>query len=607
MNETNSGQFETAQEAVESSGNSVSAWMQAISLQEDAEKEWRKEAKKVSQLYVNEGDEKSKFNILYSNTQTIAPAIYNSQPIPDIRERYEESEEGKYLSRVLERSIKFELDSYDFHPTMQDVVLDTCLVGRGIGRVRYSPEIVNGFVSYQSTTCELVDWDSIVIGPAKRWSNVPWVAFKHFMTRGQLNALSPEVGPKVKLDEVVRGADDEKVSRAPSIFKRALVYEIWDKESGTVIFIAPTYTDAPLKESAPPFNISGFYPIPRPVYAAKRTDSLKPTIPYKLYEEQAKELDNLTKRICSLTKCLKWRGVYAKGFEAFGEIEKAEDGEFIPTQQDFAIMSGMGLDKAVLFMPINDLVNVIRELVAQREQVKQTIYEITGISDILRGSTKATETLGAQQLKAQWGSLRISELQEDVQRFARDLIRMQVEIIAENFEPAVISAITGIQLNEQLIGILRSDLTRRYIIDVETDSTIRADLSQAQQNVSQFVQGFGGFIQSVGPAVQSGAMPIEVVVELLLSFARNYKLGRQAEAALESLKKPRTPQQDPQAQQQQIQQQQEASKNQQTMMMEKYKVDTDAKTKIQVANMDNQANIQIAAMREVNANQARTI
>lgn len=588
MNESNQGQFETAQEAVQSSGTSVSAWLQAIELQKKAEKEWREKSKDVSKLYVNEGEKKSKFNILFSNTQTTVPAVYNSQPLPDIRERYEESQEGKYLSRLLERAVTFEIDSYDFHPTMQTAVLDLCLVGRGVGRVRYDPEIgPDGFIKYQSVYCELVDWDSLIIGPAKKWADVPWVAFEHYMTRGQLNQLSPEIGPSIDLGEVANGADEEKVSLSPSIFKRALVYEIWDKESGTVTFISPSYRDAPLKESAPPFNISGFFPIPRPMYAIKRTDSLIPTIPFCLYEEQAKELEELTKRIRALTKCLKWRGVYAKGFEAFGEIEKAGDGEFLPTSQDFAVMSGMGLDKAVLFMPINELVSVIKELVGQRELVKQTIYEITGISDILRGSTNANETLGAQQLKAQWGSLRISEIQEDVQRFAKDLIRMQVEIIAENFEPFVLSAITGMQLNEQLIGILRNDLSRRYVIDIETDSTIRADLSRSQQNVSQFVQGFGGFIQAVGPAVQSGAMPQQVVVELLLSFARNFKLGRQAEAALESMKNlpPKPPAAQPQ----------DNSKEQ--LMLDKYKIDKESQTKIQIAQMDNQTDLQKENMR----------
>lgn len=581
------GQFETAEEAVKSSGTSVSAWIQAIKLQRDAEKDWRKKAKSVCEKYVNEGKDKSSFNVLYSNTQTISPAIYNSQPAPDIRERYEESQAGKYISRALERSIVYSADQYDMHSVIQDSVLDMVLPGRGSARVRYNPEFgPDGLISHQSVYCELVDWDSLIIGPAKRWADVPWIAFEHYMTRGQINALSPDIGPTVELTEICNGAKDEEVSRLPTMFKRALVYEIWDKETRTVTFITPSHRDEPLREGEAPFNLSDFFPIPRPLYAIRRTDSLVPCVPFSIYEDQADELDITTKRIKALTKCLKWRGVYAKAFGAFGEIEKAEDGEFIPTENDFEIMGGMGLDKAVLFMPIRDLMSVINELLAQREQIKQTIYEITGISDILRGSTKAQETLGAQQLKAQWGSLRISDMQADIQRFARDLIRMQVEIIAENFEPEVIKSMTNMEIPPQLLQIMRSDLSRRYTIDVETDSTIRADLSRSQENVSRFVQGIGSFIQAVGPAVQAGAMPKEVVVELLLSFARNFKLGRQAEAAIESMHNhPQQPKQ------------QDDGGRKEELMLEKYKIDTDAKTRLQVAQMGNQTELQKEAMK----------
>ena len=44
----------------------------------------------------------------------------------------------------------------------------------------------------------------------------------------------------------------------------------------------------------------------------------------------------------------------------------------------------------------------MRELVAHREVIKASIYEVTGISDIMRGQTVASETMGAQQLKSQW-------------------------------------------------------------------------------------------------------------------------------------------------------------------------------------------------------------
>ena len=66
-------------------------------------------------------------------------------------------------------------------------------------------------------------------------------------------------------------------------------------------------------------------------------------------------------------------------------------------------------------------------LVAVRKQIIEDIYQIMGLSDIMRGATDPQETLGAQQLKSQYGSSRIRDKQGEMVRMARDI----EEIIAE--------------------------------------------------------------------------------------------------------------------------------------------------------------------------------
>jgi hypothetical protein len=237
-------------------------------------------------------------------------------------------------------------------------------------------------------------------------------------------------------------------------------------------------------------------------------------------------------------------------------------------------------------MPLEEGAKTLAQLYASRDAVKQAIYEITGISDIVRGATKATETASAQQLKSQWGNLRIQHLQAEVARFARDLLRLEAEIIAEKFAPETLFAISGVELpttqellaevqkglqgqpmspeqqkvfeqtptQENVIALLRDDASRRFRIDIETDSTIRADVQRQQEQVGQFVQGFGAFIQSIGPAVQGGQMPMPVAVEMMKSFSRVFKLGRSVEDALEAMPTEQPPQADPAAAEQAAQQ-----------------------------------------------------
>jgi hypothetical protein len=97
--------------------------------------------------------------------------------------------------------------------------------------------------------------------------------------------------------------------------------------------------------------------------------------------------------------------------------------------------------------------------------------------------------------------------------------------------------------------LLRQDALRDYRIDIETDSTIRADVERTQRNAGQFVQGFSSLLQVVGPLVQEGAIPKPQAVAILKGFAQHFKLPRSVEDAFESwgeqAQQPEPPKEDP--------------------------------------------------------------
>ena len=67
----------------------------------------------------------------------------------------------------------------------------------------------------------------------------------------------------------------------------------------------------------------------------------------------------------------------------------------------------------------------------------------------MRGATDARETLGAQQLKTQYGSTRIRDKQEEMVRIARDLVQIVAEIITEKFDPVTMIEMSQTQLPTQ--------------------------------------------------------------------------------------------------------------------------------------------------------------
>jgi hypothetical protein len=534
-------QFDTRADAGNGDAGLVRLWLEAIELQDEFEKDWRASASDTVDLYrdksKNGGKRARRFNILATNTDTLAPALYNSTPIPDVRPRYMSGNPlDKQVSQVIERALSFAIDNYDFNAVMRAATKDRLLPGRAVSRVRYEPKLSEdgSEVVYEAVTCEPVNWADFRIGPATTWAKTPWIAYRHYLTREQVVALNPRIGASIPLDSRVDGKQDDKDNQAPDVFKRLLVWEIWDKEAREIIFIAPSYKLAPLKKEKDTLRLEGFFDIPRPMLAIETTDTQEPIEPYRMYKDQAEELDLITRRITALTSVMKVRGIYAAPMAgAFEQMASSKDGEYTPSENVEQFMQG-GLTNAVWSWPIEVVSAVLERLYLARDQVKATIFEITGVADVMRGQTDSGETLGAQQLKAQWGSLRLQEQQGDVQRYARDLLRLKAEIIATKFSAQTLTMMTGVEVTPEMEQVLRSDIVRSYRIDIETDSTIQADVQKAQQQAGQFIQGAGTFFQAIGPAVQTGAMPPDVAIKLFMGLARPFKLGKQAEDALDA-------------------------------------------------------------------------
>jgi hypothetical protein len=592
------------------------AWVEAWEQESANEKEWRDSAKEATDAYKGKGATSS-FNIYHSNVETLVPALYNSTPQPDVRRRFQDDDHvGKEVGDLLERALSFSVDAYDYDDVMDRAVRDMALVSRGMARLRYVPlfkgEGEEERKVYEEIVCEHVTWESFRRGPAKVWSQVPWVGFEHFLDRREVERLHRLGGGNVKdLKEVSftysadsKSHEDAAQRETPRFGGRARVLEIWDKDAREVIWILPSdgMSGQVLARIEDPMELEQFFPIPRPMQTVTLTDSLIPVTAYSIYQDLITELAEVSERIKKLIKQLRPRGGYAGVGSDVKDISEADDGELVPIQgaEMFASQGG-GIDKAITWFPLEPTILALKQLYEQREAIKQTIYEVTGLSDILRGATAASETATAQQIKTQWGSVRIQKQQSEVQRFARDLFRLKAEIIASTFDMETLTKITGLRYMtqaekaqaqqqiaqaqqmaaqaqqvqqaieageadpndpqvqqmlqaaqqippevppdvaamlekpsiEEIEEVLRDDAVRSYRIDIESDSTIRGDLTRNQEAMKGFLEGTAAYGTAMGPLVMQGAMPKDVAVEIFGAFARHFKLGKQAEDAID--------------------------------------------------------------------------
>lgn len=568
-------------------------WKLELKLADKRESSWRKKAAEIYRLYTPDSPAANSFNILWTNTETLRQSVYNSLPQPDVRRRYQDGDPlGKAVAEVMTRALEFSQDTYDFDAVLKNDVLAMLLPGRAVSRVRYVPDIAevpaeegktDGYeeISWEQVICERVQWDDFrILCAAKCWDEVNAIGFRHRLTRDDcIDKFGEEIGQEIPLDSV----DDEDVKKSKDVadlFKTAEVWEIWDKEKKEVIWICPTYAK-PCKTQPDPLKLSGFFDIPRPLYAIENDQTLVPSALYTQYEQQAKELNLVSRRINKLIGILKSRGIYDATLTEISELAKADDGQMVPAANVTALLERGGLEAAIWMMPIENIAIVLKELYVQRDATKQVIYEITGISDIMRSASDPNETLGAQKIKTQWGTQRLQRMQKEVQRYIRDLIRLKAEIIAEKFQPETLEKMTLVQLPhqaevdakkqaflqqyqmvvqqavsqgqppppmpqlppdpitwEKVVEAMHDDATRTFRVDIETDSTLTATQDSDMEGLNQVLGGVAQIMTAFAPAVDRGAMPVEAVKEMILAVTRRAKMGSAVEDALEKMKQP---------------------------------------------------------------------
>ena len=549
-------------------------WLNRLEAEERANKDARAKMRSVVDRYRDDKRKSgTKFNILWANVDVLHGALYSSTPKPDVRRRFLDKDPvSRETAAALERSISFSVDNYDFDGTAEAALNDYLLPGYAQARVRYKPyfekvapypvpvqETEKGLVDvagdvvdkkevvpgpqglvvmrdqklvYEEVCCEPVPWDRFRWQPGKsRWEEVMWACIDHYLTKDEARDQFGKVADKVSYSRSAPG-DADKSEKSVALF-----HEIFDKRVRKVIVVSPDYKEEVVVSWDDPLNLMGFYPFPKPLFATQTAGEMMPLPDFHFYQDQADELDVVTARIDALIDMLKVRGVYDQTFEELVGVLKSNDGDLTPVKDFYARFTAAGgkLESVIALMPITEIAEVLAGLYNQRDQIKQTIYEITGIADIVRGQSDASETLGAQQMKGKFADMRLSRRRAKVNAFFRDLFRLKSEIIAEHFSRETLQLMTGVEITDDMDAILKSDVLRAYKIDVETESTMAVDAEAEQKSRTEALTALTMYLEKAIPAVQAKVMPMELAKELALFMVRGFKRGRQLEDVLERI------------------------------------------------------------------------
>jgi hypothetical protein len=396
-------------------------------------------------------------------------------------------------------------------------------------------------IEYECAPVDYVHWRDFGHTYARTWEEVTAVWRKVYMNRNALvERFGEEVGYAIPLDtKPEQNVKDYDKSAYEA--NQACIYEIWDKETGKVIWISKSLGKV-LDEKDDPLELEGFFPCPKPLYATLTTENLEPIPDFTMYQDQARQLDTLADRIEGLINALKVRGVYdASNSELQRLFSEGENNTLIPVKNWQAFAEKQGMRGAIDLVDIAPFAIALQQCYQAMEQVKGQIYEIMGIADIQRGQTDPNETLGAQIIKSNNAAGRLKTMQHAVVDFATTLLRIKAQIICKHFTPETIVKISAAdQMSEQdkqliipALQMLKDPNVGNFRIEVTSDSMIFQDEQQEKADRMQFLEMAGKFFQNVIPLGQAAPELVPVSMEMLKFAVTAFKAGKQMEGMID--------------------------------------------------------------------------
>lgn len=539
-----------------------------------------------------------RYNALWSMKETLKPLLLARAPVPYVtREHDDDDPVARDAALILQRILNVKAGSDQFYDAIDEGTDDYVLAGRGVTWITYAPEFAiqesdvktyvddptavpvdpyadeeespyktetddDGKTFYREKfeykareTCivESVNTKDYLHGPTTRWRHVPWIARRVPMTRDELvKRFGKEKGGVVPLStrtESTPRHNSPNTGAFDSMFSRAIVWEIWDRSTRKILWIAPDYKDAPLDTKEDALKLESFYPCAKPMFGTMTNDTLIPIPDYTEWQDIALELDDVTHRISLLTDALRVVGVYSEeyGNELKKVLNSTKANDMIPVKNWSSFAENGGLKGAVQFLPIQEVVQTLEKLYDVRAHLVQELYEITGISDIVRGASDPRETASAQKLKGNFANARLNSRQKAVARHARETLALIAEIACTMYSDETLQALSSAkqllktpdgQFDEArwqaALQLLRDEPMLMLRVKIDTEDLANENITADREESTQFLTGLTQYLQSAAQMIQMAPNTGDLLGKLLLFAVRKFRVGRALEAEVDA-------------------------------------------------------------------------
>ncbi|MCK5711834.1 MAG: hypothetical protein KAI25_03875 [Hyphomicrobiaceae bacterium] len=533
-------------------------WQQEKSAAEKRLRKYKKQGNQIVRRYKDErdghndfqnadGKAHSKLNLFYTNVKTKQDMLFGSTPKIDVaREHHDPDDDvARIASLMFQRML--EADIYpsgdDLSTTLKACLQDRLLPGMGMARVRYeykttpkqqtNPDTLQvetvQALSYEGSPCDYVHWQDVLWGWGRTWTEIPWLAYRSWLTKDEATARFGEDKAKnLQYENQLPTGDENKdetyETENKNNVQKAEIWEFWSK-SEQKVFWYNDGCDVILDKKDDPLELDGFFPSPMPMMANLTTTLFVPRADFIMAQDLYNEIDELQSRITTITRAVKVVGVYDKGSgDSVGRmLKEGVENDLIPVDNWAMFAEKGGLAGTVQWFPVQEVVNTLQTLRQVLSEQIELLYQVTGMSDILRGANTDQYTSdGTNQLKAKFGSIRIQALQDEFARFAADLEALKAEVISKHFSPESIIRQSSAEFlpapDRDKIGAavrLMQDPSFKWRVDIKPESIAMVDYAQLKSERSEFLTSMATYLQSAGAMVQSVPGSLPVLLEML--------------------------------------------------------------------------------------------
>ena len=540
----------------------------------NAQKKWHKKGEHTVNRFLDKrgaGEEDwFRLNLFYSNITTMRAMLFGKLPEVDIQRQNEDFNDdvARVAAIILKRMLNADIGTPndEYSDSLRMNLDDRLMPGLGVSRVRYEFDketidtaaqfsiegkvLAEAFsedkVTDEKAPIEYVHWRDFAWSPCRTWAEVRWVAFQTRMTRDQLiERFSEKVGKKIPLTESSQTKDETmwvgKDDPKQDAWSRATIWEIWDKTERKVIWWCKDFPTI-LDSRDDPLGLVGFFPNPKPMVANVTTTAFMPLPDYVQAQDLYNEIDKLETRISLITEAVKVVGVYDKSAKDIQRmmVEGVEN-DLIPVDNWGMFSEKGGLAGTVDWLPVEEIAGVLLKLVERRNDCKAQLFEITGMSDIMRGAQAAGGAVSATEraLEARFASVRVQSLQDEFANYATDLIRLRAQIISLHFSPEQIIKQSNImktpdaQYAEEAVKMIKDQTDLIWRIQVKPESVAMVDYAQLKTERTEYINALAVFLQSAAPLVEQDPATTPFLLEMLKWGLAGFKGSENVEGILD--------------------------------------------------------------------------